>query len=1440
MTVVWEGGQHRPVEVVVDAPQGATTADLVTGLRGALGHAMPPSPPGLGWSLHANGAPVRDGAAVGQGQLVDGAVLTVGPRRERAVAADDTTSPLTLAVVSGPDSGGEFPLRPGTVRLGRGRSADLIVDDPGLSRSHVLVTVTAEGVDVRDDGSTNGTRVAGEPVAESGRRVHTCDTVTVGSSRLQLRSPHRRPAAVTPARDGVRLVNRSPRMFRPVEPRTFVLPPEPQRPPRGRLPWAAMLAPLPVGVVLAVLFSPAMLAFALMTPLLMGATTVSDRFQGRRTYAAQLGEHAEAVRRVRAAADAALEAERRARLQALPDPVDVLAAACLPSTRLWERRRADADMLELRLGTWTARSQVRLATPGQDATGQVLEAPDSPCAVALGSIGVLGVAGPCATVEAVGRNLVGQVAALHSHRDVMLWVLVARQANCAAWQWVSRLPHTRTTEGGRRLFCPEVDESSTLGAVQTLLCELQRRQRSTNTGQSWCGTRIVVVLVGAGDLREVPGVADLLDQGPAVGVAVIALDHDARRLPSESGAVVEAVRAGSRTAWRLVSAAGATGHSLVVDEVGPWWAERLSRALAPLRDSTPEAAAEALPERVDLLGLLPFDALDHEAVVARWGGHPATTRAPLGVTTDGPCIVDLRSDGPHALVGGTTGSGKSELLRTLVAGLAAGNRPDRLAFVLVDYKGGAAFGECADLPHTTGVVTDLDAHLTARAVTSLTAELKRRETLLASVGARDLDEWDQRRRADHPPVPRLVIVIDEFRALAEEYPEFIAGLVHIAAVGRSLGVHLVLATQRPAGVVSADIKANVNLRIALRVRDPADSDDVIDSPAAAGISERTPGRAFARSGSEPPLPFQTATLAGAPAEPPQLTVRTVGWAGPRSVPDHQLLAPPQTAAEAGGDLTRLVASLRAATASLSVPPPRSPWLPPLPEQVSAQSARGAANGTTVSLGLVDRPAQQRQDPLLWDLARPGHWAAIGTTGSGRTSFLRALACAAAHQLPPSQLHLYAVDGGCGGLGDLADLPHTGAVVSRDDPGRLERLVRRLEGEVARRRGARGGTLAEPSAPVSASATILLLVDDWDLVAHDLDTLDHGALSERLVALLREGSAIGLRAAVTGDRSLLHGRLSSLFTEKLVLRLTDPADAVLVGLSRACLPVEQPPGRAVLASDGTEVQLALPPTGPLQLVTARRHAPGREHVQGARPLRVEPMPGRVALHDLLDRSTCERPELDQVLVGLGGDDLVPVGLHPHRDGPLWLVAGSSRSGKSTALHTLGEGLLRAGRPVAVVTARPGPLARLRDHPGVVCWASADDPDAVAAARRVSADLALIVDDADQLLDTPVEPVLREIARSARQGRGLVVCAGSASTLLTQYRGVAVEVARSQVGLLLGSRGVADGELFGLSPGGRHGHRVRLPGRGLLVTAAATLEVQVATADAQPHPRMRRPA
>ena len=251
-----------------------------------------------------------------------------------------------------------------------------------------------------------------------------------------------------------------------------------------------------------------------------------------------------------------------------------------------------------------------------------------------------------------------------------------------------------------------------------------------------------------------------------------------------------------------------------------WWARTFSTTRRPWRNAgrrTTPSASTAAANRKD----------------------NGSLRALVGSKGVEPLHLDLKNEGPHALVGGTTGAGKSEFLQSWVMGMAAAYSPDRVSFLFVDYKGGAAFADCVRLPHTVGLVTDLSPHLVRRALTSLRAELHYRERLLNRKKAKDL--LALQREADPEAPPYLVIVVDEFAALATEVPEFVDGVVDVAARGRSLGLHLILATQRPAGVIKESLRANTNLRVALRMADEDDATDILGVPAAAYFDPSIPG-----------------------------------------------------------------------------------------------------------------------------------------------------------------------------------------------------------------------------------------------------------------------------------------------------------------------------------------------------------------------------------------------------------------------------------------------------------------------------------------------------------------------------------------------------------------------------------------------------------------------
>ena len=397
-------------------------------------------------------------------------------------------------------------------------------------------------------------------------------------------------------------------------------------------------------------------------------------------------------------------------------------------------------------------------------------------------------------------------------------------------------------------------------------------------------------------------------------------------------------------------------------------AERAARRLAPLVDPEDLASrSTGLPRSVRLGDIGSDDAGD---IARRWtcAGPDPRVRATIGRSADGVVDIDLVRDGPHGLIAGTTGAGKSELLRTLVVSLAAEVSPDHLSFVLIDFKGGATFDTCARLPHTVGVVTDLDEGLAERALISLDAEIRRRERLLRAVCADDLTVY---RRNATEALPRLVVIVDEFATLANELPDFLTALVGIAQRGRSLGVHLLLATQRPAGVVTDDIRANTSLRLALRVHDRSDALDVVADERPAAFPRGVPGRAALRLGPDELVVFQTASCTGSVRSPAtRLTVDR----------PHECGVDDSTAPT---ELEVLVDSIIRAAAIAGVAEAHRPWLDPLPEVLD----RSILPDDPSSIGLIDDPARQARRPLRWER---GNLLLVGAVGSGTTSTAIAL------------------------------------------------------------------------------------------------------------------------------------------------------------------------------------------------------------------------------------------------------------------------------------------------------------------------------------------------------------------------------------------------------------------------------------------------------------------
>lgn len=1331
-------------------------------------------------------------AAVG-GRLHPGGVLAVAGSVGRDLSdAGGTPASHHLDVVGGPDAGTSVALGRAPVTIGRAATCDLVLRDPDVSRMHAEIALTAHGPTVRDRGSLNGTTVDGARAGVDGAPVPDGRYVRLGDTYLGV-SPGPTTAALTRlSADGTQSVNRPPRP--PIQhcAEEIIVPtdPAPSRP--QRVGWIAALVPAVAAGALALsMHAVQFLLFALLSPVAVLASALGDRVHWRRERRRQRGRHTRELSAARRRLAQAMAGETRSRRARDPDPATVLRTAQVPGARLWERQRGGADLLTVRLGLGDRPSHTRVRDGSDARAAGFVRAVPVTVDVAEGP---LGVSGPREAALGVARWVVGQLATHVSPADLELSLLLSTGAE-ASWRWARWLPHL----AGRVAF--DGDEWRAVLSELTQLAEI--RSAGMSRDGRWTGSWLLVVVDRSRALTGLPALSSLLRDGPRVGITALCVDTQLGGLPA---GCVRVARVAGETGSRLHLSPADDERGLIADRVTPEWGERVARALAPLRDPG-SGRAGSVPDTCRLLPLLGLTDLTAQSVLANWRSAPPGLTTPLGTAADGPVTIDLVRDGPHALVAGTTGSGKSELLRSLVAGLAARQPPESVAFVLVDYKGGAAFAECARLPHTVGLVTDLDAHLAERALQSLERELTRREELFAMCGASDLDEF----RAAPPdgttgpdgPVPRLVIVIDEFAELAAELGEFVSGLVGIARRGRSLGVHLVLATQRPSGAVSPEIRANTALRIALRVTDPTESRDIIDTDDAAAIGRRHPGRAYLRLPGSGPVLLQTAHVgASIPVVP----------AAPRVAPlDHWRRLSDDHITTSVSELQLLVeASSEAATLS-GRPAPRRPWLSPLPERVAVADL-GAVEGGPARLGLCDLPRTQQQVP--WTLALPtgGSVLFAGGARSGRTSALLTLAISAATEHPPDQLHIYAIDCAGGGLSPLANLPHCGSVVGTDMASQSI-LVTRLHAAVADRRRRRA---LDPDTPIPM---VLCVIDGWDALVAAADEYDGGHTVERLCELVRAGPSVGLTVAIAGDRATLATRLSSCVATKLLLRLTDRADYGLAGLKEQQIPVSPPPGRAVRAEDGVEIQLAHLGREPSPVERADAVQAARSRWADAAPrddqlIRVRPLPVRVELRDVMAECNTAKgihttgTSTQKVVLGAGGDAGEPVLVDLFAGAARLLVAGPHRSGRSTVLLCVLRQVSESGGAVMVAAPARSPLTAVARSHGLQLI-TPDDHDVPAPCQ--GSPTVVLVDDSEAFLDTAAGATLTDWARDAAPGLAIVAC-GTSDELAVTFRGVAAEVRRARCTVLL-HPGPGDTDLAGWTLPRREPGRP--PGRGLLV-------------------------
>lgn len=1434
-----------PTRKGAQAPQNLSLLVEESIVGGVRGRTLPPDS-----NLLESG--LRPGATVSLTQVSDTFAV---PQQGRGPAA------ATLRVVSGPDAGTEFSLPTGTSYVGRAYDADVRLSDPMTSKRHARITI-GETIEIADTGSSNGLMMEGTQVSRA--VLGSYDEVTLGETTISVVNLGR-GAQSGPTSPLVEF-NRSPRVVPQFKIEEQTLPAGPQRPRRERFPVVMLVAPILMGAVMfGVTKSFFSIIFMAMMPLMMIGSWMDQKANAKRDLKEAIVQFRGAIAEFRRQMTQRQQVERAVRLAESPSTAETVDAIYKLGPLMWTHRPEHKAFLSLRMGVGRqpSRTPVKASSDNntlpeymaeiEDIKAEFTDIDAVPVVAQFRTSGALGVAGPRGVVDDVARALVLQAVGLHSPAELAVAAMTSAESK-ERWEWLQWLPHVGSVHsplGGEHLASGHGAASVLLAALEDLL--VTRGMNMAANGAAHRGaldpakvevpapaTPALLVIIEDDVKADRARLTRLTEYGADVGVHILWVASSIEALPASCRDFIHVAETATTGQVRL----GQLTYPVSCESVSSELAAQLARMLAPVVDAgTPVDDDSDLPRNVSYVALAGHDLVEGTSGIAdRWlennsvssravknRKHQGSLRALVGSKGVEPMYLDLKTEGPHALVGGTTGAGKSEFLQAWVLGMAAAYSPDRLSFLFVDYKGGAAFADCVQLPHTVGLVTDLSPHLVRRALTSLRAELHYREHLLNRKKAKDLLAME--READPEAPPSLIIVVDEFAALAKEVPEFVDGVVDVAARGRSLGLHLILATQRPSGVIKDSLRANTNMRIALRMADVDDSQDILGESTAAYFSPSIPGRGAAKTGPGRIQGFQTGYAGGWTSRTPQrpridIVEMDFGAGAPW---EQEMPAAPVEESAGPNDISKVVANISLAAVELGVKPPRKPWLGELPEIYDFSKLPTPRTDEQLLLGVMDDPEHQAQPTVFFEPDKDGNMAILGASGSGKSAALRTIAIAAAITPRGGPVQVYGIDAASNGLQMLEVLPHVGGIINAEDNERVGRLLRHVRGIIEKRAESfaqvKAGSIAEyrrlankPDEP-----RIIVMVDGLATFRELYEFRAGMNQFETLQQIATDGRPMGVHIVMAGDSpKSLPASLASSVQRLLVFRLATADDYSNLGLPRDVLTPASPPGRGMI--DGGEIQVAIFGGTSNLALQARQVASLAETLrrQGVKQApRVESLPEMVDL-DVLPAATP-----GNVLIGVDDFNLEPAGLQA--TGALMLT-GPPSSGRTTALVTLAEALKRStpGTRRVYFGSRRSAIANLPVWDESIVTAGALEPELqrfIDLVEGESESVAFFIEGVTEFADSEAEMDLVTLIKSAVKANCFVVGEAETSTWSGAWS-LAGLFKAGRRGLLL-NPGDVEGDTLMNTALGRLSNNKFIPGRGYVVGRGKAFKLQVAS-------------
>lgn len=991
-----------------------------------------------------------------------------------------------------------------------------------------------------------------------------------------------------------------------------------------------------------------------------------------------------------------------------PNPQDCVRRIADRKSSLWERAFNSEDFMDLRLGLGGRPFQLQIEVPQQDgydvnpliAEAQKLqteyrELQNVPVSIPLQEKRVVGLVGEREDILEMARVLAVQLVTHQSPEEVKV-VTAYPENEREQWGWMKWLPHVWDEDRDRRYVAEGKLMTQKLFEKLYSKLNIRRLEKDGNESDAPHVPEYVFFLPSLSLLEDDSLLPLILKEGDAIGASAFLLAPTKEALPMECELIVE-VRDGVAQLFETFSndedeVVYFTGsEKIAIDHFTLPEAKTMSRMIAPLR--VKQSSAGVIPKVLSFLDLYGVKTVEELDVVNKWGQnrYPTTLPVPIGVREGGKPVylnihdkIEKKGHGPHGLMAGTTGSGKSEVIQSMILSLAATYHPHDMAFMLIDYKGGGMSNTFQGLPHVIATITNLeDPNLINRAKISLRAELERRQKLFNRAGnIQHIDEYFRSEWRTKEPLPHLFIVIDEFAQLKKDQPEFMDELISIAAIGRTLGVHLLLATQKPAGVVDDKIWSNSRFRICLRVQDDNDSREMIKIPNASSIN--VPGRAYLQVGNNEVLEYFQSAWSGASYNPENeeeaniVTISEVRLDGTDEV-QKRIKTDSKTSEK---QIKVLIEYMKEQADNNGVQPLPGPWLQPLPEMLpitelldidkwNADSWNSNEKWMEPAVGIIDDVSNQDQYPLKLDL-KEGHLMAFGMPGTGKTTFLQSTLLSLFYHHGPRDLHVYVVDFSRQ-MKDFSRFPQVGGIVHEEDTEKMQRLFRYFLKELNKRKelfSNEGVSSLESYRAITKKhlPVMLLAIDGYHRFRSSFEFEN-----EKLETILREGATYGILTFATANQTNdMYERYRSNFTSMVSFELADHTDYYYAVGRPSFASTNLPEGRGFVKGHNPPHLFhgMLPYNGgsELEKVNFIRDLSGRmaEASNGERAKPIQMLPREISLNQLLG----EFPPADtkQLPYGIDVEDLDVQSLDLD-DADHVFVTGRVESGKTSLLQTM---------------------------------------------------------------------------------------------------------------------------------------------------------------------------